>query len=144
MAEILLSECLRVKAWDWYRGTEHLEPIIQKKQPMDKHLIHNDQEEQNDIIIYQSKDGRINVSLMTRDGNVWLSQAQIATLFATSIPNVNIHISKILNDKELDSDSVIKQYLTTASDGKQYNVNYYSIARWNAMWQMFTNAMIND
>ena len=111
---------------------------------MDKHLIHNDQEEQNDIIIYQSKDGRINVSLMTRDGNVWLSQAQIATLFATSIPNVNIHISKILNDKELDSDSVIKQYLTTASDGKQYNVNYYSIARWNAMWQMFTNAMIND
>lgn len=51
---------------------------------MDKHLIHNDQEEQNDIIIYQSKDGRINVSLMTRDGNVWLSQAQIATLFATS------------------------------------------------------------
>lgn len=61
---------------------------------MDKHLIHNDQEEQNDIIIYQLKDGRINVSLMTRDGNVWLSQAQIATLFATSKQNVGqLHLT---------------------------------------------------
>lgn len=61
---------------------------------MDKHLIHNDQEEQNDIIIYKSKDGRINVSLMTRDGNVWLSQAQIATSFATSKQNVGqLHLT---------------------------------------------------
>lgn len=61
---------------------------------MDKHLLHNDQEEQNDIIIYQSKDSRINVSLMTRDGNVWLSQAQIATLFATSKQNVGqLHLT---------------------------------------------------
>lgn len=111
---------------------------------MDKHLIHNDQEEQNDIIIYQSKDGRINVSLMTRDGNVWLSQAQIATLFATSKQNVGQYISNILKENELDIDSVVKNYFTTASDGKQDNVTYYSIARWNAMWQMFTNAMIND
>lgn len=94
---------------------------------MDKHLIHNDQEEQNDIIIYQSKDGRINVSLMTRDGNVWLSQAQIATLFATSKQNVGQHISNILKENELDMDSVVKNYFTTASDGKQYNVIYYSL-----------------
>lgn len=83
--------------------------------------------EQNDVIIYHSKDGRINVALMTRDGNVWLSQQQIATLFGTSVPNVNMHISNILKERELSADSVIKNYLTTASDGKPYDVMYYSL-----------------
>ena len=64
---------------------------------------------------------------MTRDGNVWLSQQQIATLFGTSVPNVNMHISNILKEKELSADSVIKNYLTTASDGKPYDVMYYSL-----------------
>ena len=83
--------------------------------------------EQNDVIIYHSKDGIINVALMTRDGNVWLSQQQIATLFGTSVPNVNMHISNILKERELSADSVIKNYLTTASDGKPYDVMYYSL-----------------
>lgn len=87
----------------------------------------NNNEEQNGFIIYHSKDGKINVSLMTTDGNVWLSQKQIATLFATSVPNINLHISNILKENELDANSVIKQYLTTASDGKDYNVTYYSL-----------------
>ena len=69
--------------------------------------------EQNDFIIYRSKDGKVNVALMTRDGNVWLNQQQIATLFATSVPNVNMHIAKILKDGGLDAISVIKNYLTT-------------------------------
>lgn len=89
--------------------------------------LHNNNEEQNGFIIYHSKDGKINVSLMTTDGNVWLSQKQIATLFATSVPNINLHISNILKENELDANSVIKQYLTTASDGKDYNVTYYSL-----------------
>ena len=83
--------------------------------------------EQNDVIIYHSKDGKINVALMTRDGDVWLSQQQIATLFGTSVPNVNMHISNILKERELSADSVIKNYLTTASDGKPYDVMYCSL-----------------
>lgn len=59
---------------------------------------------------------------MTRDGNVWLSQQQIATLFGTSVPKVNMHISNILKERELSANSVIKNYLTTASDGKPYDV----------------------
>ena len=50
-----------------------------------------------------------------------------ATLFDTSVPNINLHISNILKENELDGNSVIKQYLTTASDGKDYNVAYYSL-----------------
>lgn len=94
---------------------------------MNEHLIHNEHEEQNDVIIYRSKDGKIIVSLMNCDGNVWLNQAQIATLFATSKQNVGQHISNILKENELDANSVVKNYFTTASDSKQYNVTYYSL-----------------
>ena len=83
--------------------------------------------EQNDIIIYSTPDGKANVSLMTRDGRVWLNQSQISNLFGTSVSNISIHIVNILNDRELDKGSVVKEYLTTASDGKTYNVTYYSL-----------------
>lgn len=68
------------------------------------------------LIIYKSDDGNSRVSLMARDGMVWLNQAQMAELFDTSIPNINVHISNILKDKELDSESVINDYLITAAD----------------------------
>ena len=67
------------------------------------------------------------MSLFARDGSVWLNQSQLAELFATSKPNINIHITNILKDKELDANSVIKDYLTTASDGKNYKVKFYSL-----------------
>jgi hypothetical protein len=51
----------------------------------------------------------------------------LAELFATSVPNISMHISNILKDKELDANSVIKYYLTTASDGKEYEVVFYSL-----------------
>lgn len=81
----------------------------------------------DNMIIYHSKDGKVTVSLMTRDGNVWLNQQQMATLFATSVPNINMHIANILKENELSADSVIKYFLTTASDGKPYDVMYYSL-----------------
>ena len=83
--------------------------------------------EQHDIIIYSSPDGKIRVSLMTRDGKVWLNQSQISNLFGTSVPNICYHIANILKEKELDANSVIKDYLITASDGKTYNVLCYSL-----------------
>ena len=83
--------------------------------------------EQHDIIIYSSPDGKTNVSLMTRDGKVWLNQSQISDLFGTSVQNVSYHIINILKDKELYENSVIKDYLITASHGKKYNVIYYSL-----------------
>ena len=83
--------------------------------------------EQHDIIIYSSPDGKTNVSLMTRDGKVWLNQSQISDLFGTSVPNISYHIANILKEKELEANSVIKNYLITASDGKKYNVICYSL-----------------
>ena len=84
-------------------------------------------DEQSNIVIYNSDDGRVNVALMTRDGNVWLNQSQMAELFATSKQNIGQLIGKVLKEKELDVDAVVKNYFTTATDGKQYNVLYYSL-----------------
>ena len=64
---------------------------------------------------------------MTRDGKLWLNQSQISDLFGTSVPNICYHIANILNEKKLDANSVIKDYLITASDGKKYNVIYFSL-----------------
>ena len=69
---------------------------------------------QNNIIIYSTVDGRSNISLLAKDGTVWLNQNQMAELFDTSKPNISIHISKILKDNELQENSVVKYYLTTA------------------------------
>lgn len=83
---------------------------------------------QSEIIIYQTEDGKANVALMAKDGNIWMNQNQLAELFDTSVPNISMHIKNILNDKELQPNSVVKDYLTTASDGKKYNVTFYSLS----------------
>ncbi len=81
----------------------------------------------SDIIIYNTADGKAAVALYARDGMVWMSQQQLAELFDTSVPNISMHISNILKENELEGNSVIKDYLTTAADGKKYNVTYYSL-----------------
>ena len=81
----------------------------------------------NSIIIYHTDDGKSSVVLYANDGQVWMNQKQMAELFATSVPNINIHINNILKENELDTNSVIKDYLTTASDGKRYEVTFYSL-----------------
>ena len=83
--------------------------------------------EQSNIIIYNTDDGKVKVVLYAKDGNIWMNQNQMAELFATSIPKISMHISNILKEGELQQDSVIKEYLTTAADGKNYNVTFYSL-----------------
>jgi hypothetical protein len=84
-------------------------------------------QDMQDIIIYNTADGKACVALYAKDGMVWMNQSQLAKLFDTSVPNISIHISNILKEKELDENSVIKEYLTTAADGKDYTVTFYSL-----------------
>ena len=79
------------------------------------------------IILYRTNDGQAALSLYARDGSVWMNQAQLAELFATSKQNISLHIINVLQDKELSADSVIKEYLTTATDGKDYSVAFYAL-----------------
>ena len=82
---------------------------------------------QQNIVIYNTADGKASVALYAKDGMMWVSQSQLAELFDTSKPNVSMHISNILKEEELVADSVVKDYLTTAADGKRYSVTHYSL-----------------
>lgn len=79
------------------------------------------------LILYRTDDGRAEVKLRAEDGSVWLTQLEIADLFAVTVPNVNIHIRNILKEGELSADSVVKESLITAADGKRYRTRLYRL-----------------
>lgn len=81
----------------------------------------------NNIILYTTNDGKARVELYEFGENLYLAQSAIAKLFATSRENITMHISNILKDGELSEDSVCKEYLHTAKDGKSYNTKFYSL-----------------
>ena len=83
--------------------------------------------ENRNIIIYNTADGKASVSLYAKDGMIWMNQNQLAELFDTTVPNISMHITNILKEAELEQSSVIKEYLTTAADGKEYKVIFYSL-----------------
>ncbi len=72
----------------------------------------------NDLIIYNTDDGKSNVALLVRENQVWLTQNQLAELFDTTVQNIGLHIKNILQDNELEEISVIKDFFITAEDGK--------------------------
>ena len=80
-----------------------------------------------DIIIYRTADGKASVSLYARDGKIWLSQQQMADLFAVSRQTISHHVCSILKEKELDESSAVTRYMTAAADGKSYSVVFYSL-----------------
>jgi len=84
-------------------------------------------QKKSQIIIYNTSDGKSAVSLYAKDGSIWMNQVQAAELFDTSKQNISLHIINILKEEELSKNSVVKDYLTTASDGKNYNVTFYSL-----------------
>ena len=73
-----------------------------------------------ELIIYQTEDGLAEINLLAIEGSVWLTQNELAELFDTTKQNISLHIKNIFEDKELSESSVVKESLTTASDGKQY------------------------
>ena len=81
----------------------------------------------NQIIIYQSEGGETRIDVKFTGETVWLSQQQLCDLYNTSKANVSEHIKNIFEDGELDEDSVVRKFRTTATDGKSYNVTYYNL-----------------
>ena len=84
-------------------------------------------ENNQSIIIYQKENGSTNIAVHFEGDNLWLTQAQIAELFATSRPNITMHIKNIFTEGELQEDSVCKDFLHTADDGKKYNTKFYNL-----------------
>ena len=80
-----------------------------------------------EIALYSAEDGRAEIQLRAVDGTVWLTQAQMAELFDTTKQNVSLHLRNILSGGELAEESVVKESLTTAADGKAYRTKLYSL-----------------
>lgn len=68
-----------------------------------------------------------NVELRYEDENIWLTQRLMSELYGVSVPAVNQHLKSIFSSGELDESSVVKNFLITASDGKQYNTKHYNL-----------------
>ena len=81
----------------------------------------------NNIIIYTSKDGNIKVDINIQNEDIWMNQDVMANLYDTTKQNISYHLNNIFKEKELSKDSVVKNFLTTANDGKNYNVLHYNL-----------------
>ena len=80
----------------------------------------------SEIIMYQTEDGLTKINVQMEDDTVWLTQAQMTELFQTSKQNISLHVGNVFSEGELDPNSVVKDSLTTAADGKKYKKNLQS------------------
>lgn len=81
----------------------------------------------SEIILFETKDKEVTLSVPMDGDTVWLTQAQMAELFDTTKQNVSLHANNCFKEGELDKKSVVKDFLTTASDGKNYKTKYYNL-----------------
>lgn len=81
----------------------------------------------NNILIYVSKDGNVKVDVNFQNDDIWMSQEVMANLYGTTKNNISMHLNNIFKEEELIKDSVVKVFLTTANDGKKYNILHYNL-----------------
>ena len=82
---------------------------------------------QSEIIIYQTKNGDTKIDVRMENDTVWLTLDQMSTLFQRDKSTISRHIKNIFNGGELERNSVVAKFATTASDGKTYQVDYYNL-----------------
>ena len=81
----------------------------------------------NEIIIYQAQNGIIKIDVRLVDKTVWLTQADLCDLFQKSKATISEHIKNIFEEGELEENSVVRKFRTTAQDGKNYDTNFYNL-----------------
>ena len=81
----------------------------------------------SEIIIYQNSDGKIKIDVRLEEESVWLNQAQMCELFQKSKATISEHIKNVFEEGELNENSVVRNFRTTAADGKSYDTNYYNL-----------------
>jgi len=92
-----------------------------------KDAISEKQATSSEIILYQTEDGKSKIEVRLESDSVWATQNQMAELFQTTKQTISYHINNILQDNELIENSVVKEFLTTASDCKNYKIKHYNL-----------------
>ena len=87
---------------------------------------------ENEIVLFETEDEKVRLTVPIQEDTVWLTQAQMTELFDTSKQNVSLHINNCFKEGELDKDSVVKDFLTTASDGKNYKTKTKIVSLFNS------------
>ncbi len=82
---------------------------------------------QDQIKIYQTDDGQTQINIRFEQDTVWLNRQQLAQLFDRDIKTIGKHINNVFKEGELQKDSVVAKYATTAQDGKTYQVDHYNL-----------------
>ena len=82
---------------------------------------------ESEILIYTNEDGSTNIEVKLEDETVWLTQQQLVDLYQSSKSNVSEHIKHIFEEGELEENSVVRKFRTTAADGKTYTVKHYNL-----------------
>ena len=84
--------------------------------------------EQGEIVLYKALDSaEFQIEVRVEDETVWLTQSQMVDLFDSTKQNISLHINNIFKEGELNRNSVVKEYLTTAADGKNYKTKLYNL-----------------
>ena len=84
-------------------------------------------QKENKLILYKDDEWKLSVNTLFADEDVWLTQAQLVEIYKSSKSNISEHLRNIFDDKELDKDSVVRKFRTTAADGKNYQVLHYNL-----------------
>jgi len=79
------------------------------------------------FLVYETEDGKLKLDVRFEGETVWLTQGHMAELFQTTKQNVSLHIRNLFEENELSEDSVVKDSLTTAADGKRYATKFYNL-----------------
>jgi hypothetical protein len=82
---------------------------------------------ENNIILYSSRTGNVNINVTYQNDTFWLPQKAIAQLFGCSTDNVSLHLKNIFNSAELEQNSVTEEFSATAGDGKNYKTKFYNL-----------------
>ncbi len=81
----------------------------------------------DEFLVFTNQDGKNSIEVRVEDETVWLTQKLIATLFDVNVRTISEHLQNIFNSNELDNNSVVRKFRTTASDGKKYNTQFYNL-----------------
>jgi len=81
----------------------------------------------SELLFYSTEEGKSKIEVRFENETVWLSQMQMTELFQTTKQNISLHVRNIFAEGELEENSVVKDDLTTAADGKKYRTKYYNL-----------------
>lgn len=89
--------------------------------------MNTSEQPESKIVIYTSDDGKVSLETKLDNDTLWLTQKQMAELFDKNVRTINEHINNLFKEGELEKTSVIRKFRITASDGKQYDTNFYNL-----------------